>query len=611
MRAVVALAALAGAVALVGRPVAPPRAAAVRGPAGTIPNADATMTLFAGGGDGDKKRQRWPVSRFVSTLRFFGKTPRLPLPFLKRRKPVATAVNRPMSAGSVVMVVGATGGVGKRVVQRLLDEGTTVRALARNGPKALAMLAPDAARRLGSDALGSGRVVEVSSELQLVQADIADPASLTPEMFQDVEQVVIASAAIVQPREGDGPNREKYYQGLKFFEPETVDRPADVDFEGTRNVVKAAVRFGATAGVSAPLYGGVRDASAWADWGSLDDVVMGGVSKSALSPATAVEDPAAPTGFVPAGVFAGEVSTSNNGGFTSVRTRNFEPPLDLSDFDGIRLRVRGDGKRYKLMVRDGAGWDSECFCTSFDTSTAGEWTDVHARFDDMRPVKRAMTIPGGRLLDTRRVYSLQITLSKFEYDGDLNPAFSAGPFELAIAEVAAFRAAPAGEAAVPRIAYVSSAGVERPGRPGLDLEKEPPAVRMNDMLGGILTNKLRGEDAVRTSGVPYVVVRPCALTEEPPGAEIIVAQGDEIKGKISRDDVADLIAGALRSPSAVNRTFEVKSNLAFADKAPEGVDVRGRDFTPLFDALAEDSDLVRAPPAEAEAPAKGASTSSA
>ena len=28
-------------------------------------------------------------------------------------------------------------------------------------------------------------------------------------------------------------------------------------------------------------------------------------------------------------------------------------------------------------------------------------------------------------------------------------------------------------------------------RAGLDLEKEPPAVRMNDMLGGILTYKLK------------------------------------------------------------------------------------------------------------------------
>lgn len=54
-------------------------------------------------------------------------------------------------------------------------------------------------------------------------------------------------------------------------------------------------------------------------------------------------------------------------------------------------------------------------------------------------------------------------------------------------------------------------------------------MRMNDALGGILTRKLQGEDAVRSSGVPFAVVRPCALTEEPAGAELVFDQGDTIK----------------------------------------------------------------------------------
>lgn len=85
-----------------------------------------------------------------------------------------------------------------------------------------------------------------------------------------------------------------------------------------------------------------------------------------------------------------------------------------------------------------------------------------------------------------------------------------------------------------RFVHLSSAGVTRPGRPGLDVEAEPPAVRMNDMLSFLLTYKLKGEDAVRDSGIPMTIIRPCALTEEPAGAPIVVAQGDDIKGKISR-----------------------------------------------------------------------------
>ena len=47
----------------------------------------------------------------------------------------------------------------------------------------------------------------------------------------------------------------------------------------------------------------------------------------------------------------------------------------------------------------------------------------------------------------------------------------------------------------PRFVLVGSAGVTRPDRPGIDVDSEPPAVRMNDQLGGILTYKLAGADS--------------------------------------------------------------------------------------------------------------------
>lgn len=42
-----------------------------------------------------------------------------------------------------------------------------------------------------------------------------------------------------------------------------------------------------------------------------------------------------------------------------------------------------------------------------------------------------------------------------------------------------------------RFVHVSSAGVTRPDRPGLDLSKQPPAVRLNKELDFILTYKLK------------------------------------------------------------------------------------------------------------------------
>jgi len=92
---------------------------------------------------------------------------------------------------------------------------------------------------------------------------------------------------------------------------------------------------------------------------------------------------------------------------------------------------------------------------------------------------------------------------------------------------------------LPNVIYVSSAYVTRPTRPDINLLQEPPVVRMNDMLGGILTWKKEAEDLIRRSGFCYTIVRPCALTD---GAGVIAAsaperlemgQGDEFRGKVN------------------------------------------------------------------------------
>ena len=166
---------------------------------------------------------------------------------------------------------------------------------------------------------------------------------------------------------------------------------------------------------------------------------------------------------------------------------------------------------------------------------------------------RAKTLKDAAAFDSSHIYALQLMLSKFEYDGGLNPNFEPGGFALQVETIKAY-----GGATKPQFIMISSAGVTRPGRPGINLEEEPPAVRMNDQLGGILTWKLRGEDAVRESGVPYTIIRPCALTEEPGGKALVFEQGDNIRGKVSREDIAELCIQVLEQPKACNLTFEVK-----------------------------------------------------
>ena len=236
----------------------------------------------------------------------------------------------------------------------------------------------------------------------------------------------------------------------------------------------------------------------------------------------------------------------------SERTKNFDPSFNLSGYEGIEIKVKGDGKRYKFILRTETSWDGVGYCYSFETQ-ADTWINVKIPFTELTPVFRAKTVKDAPKIDARRICSVQLMLSKFEYDGELNPNFSAGAISLEVETIKAY-----GGENLPQFVLVSSAGVTRPGRPGINLEEEPPAVKLNDQLGGILTWKLKGEDSLRESGIPYTIIRPCALTEEPGGKELIFEQGDNIKGKISREDIAKLCVQSLQESIACNVTFEVK-----------------------------------------------------
>jgi hypothetical protein len=182
-------------------------------------------------------------------------------------------------------------------------------------------------------------------------------------------------------------------------------------------------------------------------WGSVDDVVMGGVSESQAI--------ATPSGMV----FSGVVSTANSGGFASIRTRSIDPPLDLrgietgdvntaSDTDhaiasgantGIELRLIGDGNRYKFILRDRDSWDGIAHCYSFETQRDTPMT-VRIPFADCVPTFRAKSVPDCPRINGGTIAAFQFMLSKFEYDQRLNPSFQPGAFRLVIESIAAYRA---------------------------------------------------------------------------------------------------------------------------------------------------------------------------
>lgn len=80
-----------------------------------------------------------------------------------------------------------------------------------------------------------------SGALQLVAADISQRRTLTPDMFAGVGSVISCTAVKVQPKEGDSPDREKYYQvGHSSSSSNSNWHVADIPHSWSQNTVRQA-----------------------------------------------------------------------------------------------------------------------------------------------------------------------------------------------------------------------------------------------------------------------------------------------------------------------------------------------------------------------------------
>jgi len=85
---------------------------------------------------------------------------------------------------------------------------------------------------------------------------------------------------------------------------------------------------------------------------------------------------------------------------------------------------------------------------------------------------------------------------------------------------------------------------------------------LNRMFGDVLKWKLRGENALRASGVPYTIIRPGGLINEPGGQHaFVLEQGDSVTAQttIARADLAKICVEALAYPEARFKTFETNT----------------------------------------------------
>jgi len=131
-------------------------------------------------------------------------------------------------------------------------------------------------------------------------------------------------------------------------------------------------------------------------WDVIDDGVMGGLSRGSWK----VEEGK--------GIFQGQLSLENNGGFSSVRSA----PLDSapSGATAFRLRVKGDGRRYQFRVRTDGNFDGVSYRAEFET-TKDEWQEVALELKAFAAVFRGNVFNDYPPLSAERVVTVGFLLA--------------------------------------------------------------------------------------------------------------------------------------------------------------------------------------------------------
>ena len=125
-------------------------------------------------------------------------------------------------------------------------------------------------------------------------------------------------------------------------------------------------------------------------------------------------------------MFTGSTNT-RGGGFSSIRSQGLQ--MDLSEFSGIRLRVRGDGRQYSWQLRTNAMYRGRelGFWSEFET-TAGQWLGIDLPFADFVPKFRGNKLDAAPP-DPAHIRGLGLMIS----DG------KDGPFAIEVDSVQAYR----------------------------------------------------------------------------------------------------------------------------------------------------------------------------
>jgi NADH dehydrogenase [ubiquinone] 1 alpha subcomplex assembly factor 1 len=143
-------------------------------------------------------------------------------------------------------------------------------------------------------------------------------------------------------------------------------------------------------------------------WQTVDDGVMGGVSDGNVRSKDKNLE------------FFGTLSLENNGGFASVRSKAAK--MNLSKYDGLVVKVRGDGRDYYLNVHVPTDQTAFSYRASFRTKK-NKWMEVTVPFNHLKATSFGRVVEKGKPLNPNNVEAVGFLLADKK----------AGPFKLEVA----------------------------------------------------------------------------------------------------------------------------------------------------------------------------------
>jgi len=462
--------------------------------------------------------------------------------------------SNPQAKFTMVLVIGATGRVGKIIVRKLLLRGYGVRALIRR--EADKEILPPNVEAFVGDVSDLSKMREAVKGCSKVMYCARASSTVTADLY-NVEVLGVQNACsamqdyyhtLAARRAGQSLKSKKMLADFKW-EQNFGDGEKSWTTEFSQSVSDSNLGWRSSSSVSAG--GESTSSSSSSSSGSSSGVREARVKRQTVQKVQFERSEenskfANWSGFVTPKT---GVATLLSPDIKRLHADSTNKCIDLSLYEGLTIRYKCDAKKYQLCVIDSNG---NLFRAAMRTklgwkTQAIPWTRfVSEQVDDAG--KSSMEVPQ---LDISKISQIGIRYSakinsktNLTIEDDLLAA--SNQFSLMLEHI---KAHPRGEEA--DIVLVSCFGA------GMEEGEEKQRV---------VKHKKDGECALRRSGLQYAIVRPSVLVEEPSGGKALVFdQGERLSQNISCADVADVCVKSLHDAEARNRTFDVAY-----DKGSEG-----------------------------------------